>query len=147
MRILMRKPVWNASKSSAFLDPASEYISTECTMPQKYVKINPRSAGVYWSQAGGCILDGPAFPVYREGHWGHCGGRVGHRVQALGRLKHVIHKKMQAEEAGHPHVFDRSGFLSVRNDRVASDAQQVQFLPDHCTFLPIKSSLSGSCRT
>lgn len=58
-------------------------------------------------------------------------GGLGAMPQALGRLKHVIHKKMQAEEAGHPHVSDRSGFLSVRNDRVASDARQVQLLPAH----------------
>ena len=56
-------------------------------------------------------------------------GGLGAVPQALGRLKHVIHKKMQAEEAGHPHVSDCSGFLSVRNDRVASDARQVQLLP------------------
>lgn len=75
------------------------------------------------------------------------GGGLGTVPQALGRLKHMIHKKMQAEEAGHPHASDRSGFLSVRNARVARDAWQVQLLPAHCTFLPIKSSLSGSCRT
>lgn len=108
MRILMRKAVWNVSKSSAFLDPASEYISTECTMPQKYVKINPHSAGVYWPRAGVCSLGGPSSPAYREGHWGHHGGGLGAVPQALGRLKHMTHKNMQAEEAGHPHVSDHS---------------------------------------
>lgn len=96
-----------------FLDSASEYISSECTMPQKYVKSNPRSAGVYWPRAGVCSLDGPASPVYESFLGSLCG--VGWApCPKLGRLKHVIHKKMQAEEAGHPHVSDRSGFLSVR---------------------------------
>lgn len=59
------------------------------------------------------------------------GGGLGAVPQALGRLKHMTHKNMQAEEAGHPHVSDRSDFLSVRNDRVASDARQVQLRPAH----------------
>lgn len=83
----MRKPVWNVSKSSAFLDPASEYISSECTMPQKYVKSNPRLAGVYWPRAGVCSLDGPASSVYREGHWGHCVGWAGRCAPGFGEVK------------------------------------------------------------
>ena len=83
----MRKAVWNVSKSSAFLDPASEYISTECMMPQKYVKINPHSAGVYWPRAGLCSLGGPSSPVYREGHWGYYGGWAGRRALGFGEVK------------------------------------------------------------
>lgn len=42
------------------------------------------------------------------------GGGLGAVPQALGRLKCMTHKNMQAEEAGHPHVSDRSDFLSEK---------------------------------
>lgn len=42
------------------------------------------------------------------------GGGLGAMPQALGRLKRMTHKNMQAEEAGHPHVSDHSDFLSEK---------------------------------
>lgn len=46
------------SKSSVFLEPASEYIRTERTLPKKCVQINPRLAGFHWAKAGSPVWAG-----------------------------------------------------------------------------------------
>ena len=68
----------NTSKPTVFLELVSEYIRTECTMPKKYVKINPHSAASCWlkawmaSPAGGMFLLRTEKPAGVTA-WGHGG--------------------------------------------------------------------------
>lgn len=63
--------IGNTSKSSVFLEPVSEYMGTECTMPQKYVRINLPSAASAGPRRGGPAAAGACFSV--QGRRGHAG--------------------------------------------------------------------------
>ena len=84
------------SKPSVFLEPVSEFIGTECTMPKKYVKINPHSAGFHWPKARCPARVGHVSPVCVTGvtAWGH--GDTPWCQPSFGRLR--VHESQ--EEAG-----------------------------------------------
>lgn len=64
--------IGNTSKSSVFLEPVSEYIGTECTMPQKYVRINLPSAASAGPRQGASGRGGGMFLSARPpGACGH----------------------------------------------------------------------------